>query len=166
MTVDELDQGMVDLVPDQLIMKQDTDMTMYTITDRKIVHIDEHNPEDGIQMVVVLKRKIQNEILTTYLPTILLVLITLSTILYKPAHFEAAVSVNLTIMLVMTTIFTGVSESLPQTAYLKLIDAWLIFGQLIPFIEVILLTVLEAIREGDENRSDQSPYFLLILTQP
>ena len=106
-------------------------------------------------MVVVLKRKIENEMWTTYLPTILLMLTTLSTILYKPEHFEAAVSVNLTSMLVMTTIFTGVSDSLPETAYVKLIDVWLIFGQMIPFLEVILLTVLEALRKEDESRTDQ-----------
>ena len=42
-------------------------------------------------------------------------------------------TVNLTTMLVMTTIFIAVMDKLPSTAYIKMIDIWLIFGQLIPF---------------------------------
>ena len=44
---------------------------------------------------------------------------------------------NLTTMLVMTTIFTNLMDKLPPTAYVKMIDIWLIGGQLIPFIEVV-----------------------------
>ena len=50
---------------------------------------------------------------------------------------------NLTTMLVMTTIFTNLMDKLPPTAYVKMIDIWLIGGQLIPFIEVVLLTIIE-----------------------
>ena len=37
---------------------------------------------------------------------------------------------------------------LPPTSYVRLVDIWLINGQLVPFLEVILLTVLELKREG------------------
>ena len=37
---------------------------------------------------------------------------------------------------------------LPPTSYVRLIDIWLINGQLVPFLEVILLTVMELKREG------------------
>ena len=46
-----------------------------------------------------------NEFLTTYLPTVLLILITYATTFFKPFYFEAALTVNLTVMLVMTTLF-------------------------------------------------------------
>ena len=46
-------------------------------------------------------------------------------------------------MLVMTTIFTNLMDKLPPTAYVKMIDIWLIGGQLIPFIEVVFLTIIE-----------------------
>ena len=55
---------------------------------------------------------------------------------FKP-FFEAVVTVNLTSLLVLTTLFISVSKSLPPTAYVKMIDIWLIFSQLIPFAEVI-----------------------------
>ena len=41
-------------------------------------------------------------------------------------------------------------EKLPPTSYVRLVDIWLICGQLIPFIEVILLTLREAYNEEDE----------------
>ena len=58
---------------------------------------------------------------------------------------------NLTNMLVLTTIFISVMQTLPKTAYVKHIDIWLIFCQLIPFIEVILITAAESLRQGDDN---------------
>ena len=87
-------------------------------------------------MVLVFKRKILAEIMTTYFPSFLLMLITFATTFFKPFFFEAALTVNLTNMLVMTTIFTSVMEKLPLTSYPKMIDFWLIFCQLVPFTEV------------------------------
>ena len=87
-------------------------------------------------MEVVFKRRITNEVLTTYLPSILLILITYATTFFKPFYFEAALTVNLTIMLVMTTIFISVMAKLPPTAYVKMIDIWLLFNLVIPFVEV------------------------------
>ena len=100
-------------------------------------------------MTIVLRRKIMNEMMTTYLPSVLLILITYATTFFKPYFFEAALSVNLTTMLVMTTIFMTVMQMLPATAYIKMIDVFLIFGQLYPFSEVVLLTIMEYKREGD-----------------
>ena len=82
-----------------------------------------------------------NEILTTYLPTVFILAIVYATNFFKPFFFESVVSVNLTSQLVLTTLFISVSKSLPPTAYVKLIDVWLIFSQLIPFAEVVIQTV-------------------------
>ena len=35
-------------------------------------------------------------------------------------------------------------EKLPQTSYIRLIDIWLILGQLFPFLQVIFVTFLES----------------------
>ena len=42
----------------------------------------------------------------------------------------------------------SVMEKLPPTSYVRLVDIWLINGQLVPFLEVILLTVLELKRDS------------------
>ena len=36
-------------------------------------------------------------------------------------------------------------------AYVKMIDVWLIFSQLIPFVEVLLHTLIETMRDADER---------------
>ena len=74
-----------------------------------------------------------------------------ATTFFKPFYFEAALTVNLTTMLVLTTIFIAVMDKLPSTAYIKMVDIWLIFGQLYPFAEVVLLTIMEYYRPGDER---------------
>ena len=89
-------------------------------------------------MTMSLKRKIMSEMMTTFLPSFLLMMITYATTFFRPVYFEAALTVNLTNMLVMTTIFMSVMERLPTTSYLKMIDYWLIFCQLVPFTEVML----------------------------
>ena len=40
-------------------------------------------------------------------------------------------------------------EKLPPTSYIRMVDIWLIFGQLIPFIEVALLTIMELFNETE-----------------
>ena len=52
--------------------------------------------------------------------------------------FKAIVTVNLTALLVLTTLFISVSSALPSTAYVKMVDVWLIFAQLVPWVEVCL----------------------------
>ena len=49
---------------------------------------------------------------------------------------EATVVMNLTVMLVLVTMFISVSENLPKTSYIKMIDVWLVFVLFIPFFEV------------------------------
>ena len=56
-------------------------------------------------MEIVFKRRLTNELLTTYLPSFLLVLMCYATSFFNPIYFEAAVTVNLSILLVTTTLF-------------------------------------------------------------
>ena len=109
-------------------------------------------PSNGLKMEIVFKRRLTNELLTTYLPSLLLLLMSYATSYFKPFYFEAAVTVNLSILLVTTTLFIrwdkqiiqnktfninffSVMEKLPATSYVRLVDIWLIFGQLYPFIQ-------------------------------
>ena len=125
-------KGFSDLLP------EDTDLTMFTIQNLNLV-----KKKQLVIMTIVLKRKVATELLTTYLPTILLLLITLVTIFFDKDLFGDAIAVNLTIMLVMTTIFTSKIEELPPTSDMKMIDIWLIFCLVVPFTEVILRTAME-----------------------
>ena len=105
------------------------------------LHLD--NANLGIKMQIIFKRRLTNEVLTTYLPTVLLLLISYCTTFFKQFFFEAALTVNVTVMLVLTTLFISVMEKLPPTSYVRMVDIWLIFGIVIPFLEVAILTFKE-----------------------
>ena len=72
-------------------MSGETELMQYTLTGWGI-----KDTPTGITVTLVLGRKILNELLTTFLPTSLLVIIVHSTNYYKDFFFEAVVTVNLT----------------------------------------------------------------------
>ena len=120
----------------------DKDLVMFTITDLIL-----EKRKEQVHMVITLKRKIQTELLTTYVPTLLLLIIAYVTHFFKAEYFEASVTVNLTIMLVNTTIFTSKIQELPPTSDTKMIDIWLIFCLLVPFAFALIQTAIECYRE-------------------
>ena len=124
----------------QQLKPEDLDLTMFTITNLNLTKDENSNM---VFMALKLKRKVTTELLTTYLPTILLLLITMVTIFFDKDLFGDVIAVNLTIMLVMTTIFTSKIEELPPTSDMKMIDIWLIFCLVVPFLEVVLRTAIE-----------------------
>ena len=81
------------------------EMTLFLVTHWKLELRNSSNPNEGVRMVIVLKRKIMSEMLVTYFPSVLLMAITFATTFFKPFFFEAALCVNLTAMLVMISIF-------------------------------------------------------------
>ena len=124
------------------LKNEDKDLTLFTISDLTLA---KEGNKNMVFMAIKLKRKIATELLTTYFPTILLLLITYTTIFFDKDLFGDAIAVNLTIMLVMTTIFTSKIEELPPTSDMKMIDIWLIFCLVVPFLEVILRTAIECL---------------------
>ena len=100
MRVNPGDNQSVTLLPLDLIVEQAEDMTLFSVTDQMLVNVDQ--PRKGIKMTINMKRKILSEMMTTYFPSLLLMMITYATTFFKPIFFEAALSVNLTTMLVMT----------------------------------------------------------------
>ena len=119
--LDQFYQDTVEMVPDTIGMLSDTELTQYFIKTWSLTYTDKSNilklffdliiftiadlTKAGIKMEIVFKRRLTNELLTTYLPTFLLLGISYATTFFKPFFFEAALTVNLTVMLVITTLF-------------------------------------------------------------
>lgn len=58
---------------------------------------------------------------------------------------------NLTALLVLSTMFIGISASLPLTSYMKMVEVWLIFNLFIPFLEVLLHTYMDNLRDDGDR---------------
>ena len=154
MSVVHADENVVRLIPDvfedQYLNWKTKELTQFTIIDTTRDNVNEEGA--SLKTTIRLKRKITSEMMTTYPPSILLMTITFTTTFFKPFFFEAALSMNLTTRLMMTTIFLSKMESLPSTADIKMVDIWLIFCQLVPLTEDVLLTVKEYFREDEREQ--------------
>jgi len=151
MIVRELEWSSMVITPDQIVMEGETVLTQYIIPFWSLSYVNQTDPNQGIEMTIILKRRIINAIMTIYLPTILILIIVYVTNFFKTFFFEAVVTVNLTALLVLTTLFISVSGALPPTAYVKMIDIWLIFAQIVPFFEVLLHTFMDSMRTEGER---------------
>ena len=166
MAMGSLDLTTVTLVPGQMIMSQRLDMPIFQNIGWNLDKSRFFNGKKGIRMTIVMKRKITSEMMTTYFPSLLLTAITFATTFFKPFFFEAALSVNLTTMLVMTTIFISKMEGLPPTSDIKMIDIWLVLCQMVPFVEVVLLTAMEYNRvdrrKGKKSKKKRKRFSLVV----
>ena len=140
----------VTLLPGKLNYTGPKELTQYYVRQYNITKV----PLDGVnsvQVFIVLGRRLMGTFLTVFFPTVLLNIIGHGTNYFKPFFFEAVVTVNLTAMLVLTTMFINVSNNLPKTSYIKMMDIWLIFNLLLPFIEVLIHTYMDTLRSDDDR---------------
>ena len=89
-------------------------------------------------VMVRMQRQLLGTILNVFIPTILMNLIGHCTNYFEATYFDAVVTLNLTTMLVLTTMFSAVNANLPATSYIKMIDIWLMVNLLILCLEIIL----------------------------
>ena len=116
------------------------DYQMYTNADDSRFHVR-----------ILLQRLYLYHLTTTYLPTLTLLILVEATLFFKDPLLQYAIGLCLTIMLVMYTMFQGVNYTMPQTAYLKFIDWWLIFCLLMPFIVFLVEIFWELYRYHQEK---------------
>ena len=121
MVLEDFYHSTTELVPKNIAMNTNRELPQYFIQSWQLTYMAQslyssfikmtnymifsENISRGIRMEIVFKRRLTNELLTTYLPSLLLLGITYATTYFKPFYFEAALTVNLTVMLVLTTLF-------------------------------------------------------------
>ena len=125
----------VQLVPGQMLLEMDSkSLVQFDVIGSKLIAISNRTV---VQAEFKFQRKIMYHLANTFLPTISLLVIAEITLFFDEAKLEMAVTLSVTVMLVMYTLYQSISLTIPMTAYLKMIDNWLIFCLLVPFIIVI-----------------------------
>jgi hypothetical protein len=106
------------------------------LTQFKIINCSTVSLKNGskVHVDIKLKRIFQYHLTNTYMPTITLLIIAEITLHFDETKTELAIGLSLTILLVMYTMYQSISGSLIKTAYLKMIDYWLLFCLLMPFV--------------------------------
>ncbi|XP_066983228.1 uncharacterized protein [Macrobrachium rosenbergii] len=82
-------------------------------------------------------------VFSTYLPTLIIVIIVYSILFYPLTAFEERINVGLTGLLVEATLFSQVSSSIPRTAYLKLVDVWFVYCVISLFAVCVVIVVIQ-----------------------
>ena len=92
--------------------------------------------ENASKLIVelVLQRIFFYHLTNTFIPTTSLLIIAEITLVFDDQKTEVAMGLSLTVLLVMYTMYQSISAALTKTAYLKMIDFWLLFCLLLPFL--------------------------------
>ena len=118
-------------------MSAEKELTEYFITDNPQSPTLMNPSKNEISLKLIFKRRLTNEAMMTFFPSMLLISISYATSFFRlPNFFNTAITVNLTVMLTTTTLLISVVNRLAQTSYIKWIEYWLIFAQMVPFAQV------------------------------
>jgi len=143
-------KGLVNLEPGYLRHLGPVDMMQFSLLDWKMT-----KTETGVEVTLVFKRRVQHHLLTTYLPTFCLMLVCQSGLYLRAEHFKTTAAISVTVMLVIYSLYQSVSNKVTPTAYIKLIDVWLIFGLVLPFVVFFLLVTIEHLPKEPSPASEK-----------
>ena len=87
--------------------------------------------ESCFSLDLVMKRKIANHIFQAYMPSIFLIISSVTSLFIPNEHMPARMSLSVTTALAMITLLSN--NSWPKTAYLKAIDIWAILSYITVF---------------------------------
>jgi len=130
--------GLIRLRPSELVYSGPVKLIQFNIKEWKW-----HQEDNGISVTLKMQRRYHHHLFTTFLPTFGLMIMCQSTLYLRADHFKTKSGVTLTTMLVMYTLYQSVSIELPPTAFIKMIDIWLIFGLIMPFSVFFLLVMID-----------------------
>ncbi|XP_030828414.1 glycine receptor subunit alpha-3-like isoform X2 [Strongylocentrotus purpuratus] len=120
-----------------------------------------------VKVIFTFQRQMQSFLLTVYIPSILLVTVAWLSFCIDAQAAPARVSLGITTVLTITTMTSGIQESLPVVTYAKAIDVWLaaclifVFTALIEYALANYLLILnkkrkEAIEAAEASRKSST----------
>ena len=111
---------------------------------------------EDIKISIALKRLNMPYWLFVLIPSTCLVIAAEITLFIDKSHFKASITVTLTVNLAMFTLYNTVKQTLPADPNIKLIDAWLIHGILMP-ITVFIILVANELLEAESAKVVNKP---------
>ncbi|KAK8744854.1 hypothetical protein OTU49_000653 [Cherax quadricarinatus] len=115
------------------------------------VDIEFHNERDFAAVFVKcqLLRRSGFIIMNVYIPSLCLLVISYLTLYFTPSNFQVRILASLTSLLVVATLYTQASASLPKTSYFKMVDVWLLSSIFFIFIIIVIHTIIDRARDWD-----------------
>ena len=130
-------EDMVKLIPKVIIDNGPASIGQYDVKEWRLTKRD-----TNLKITVYLGRNIASIFMVTYLPTILMNLVNQATN-YSRHNYELVITVNITCMMVLASVYISVSNSLPVTAAIKHIEIWLLFNLAYPVMVIVVNIILQ-----------------------
>jgi hypothetical protein len=142
----------LELIPAHLKVEKNIALMQFLLTNSSFTSIDNSTT---VKVYLIFQRRIVYHLINTYIPTITLLAIVEITLLFSNSKQDMAVTLSLTVLLVMYTFYQSISQTIPKTAYIKLIDFWLSFCLFVPFV----IFVVESFWYLEQPKSFNKPEF-------
>ncbi|XP_064111731.1 uncharacterized protein LOC135219148 [Macrobrachium nipponense] len=110
------------------------DLSLYSVKDVSGRILDDDN---RMELVFKLQRRPGYILLTAFVPSTLLLLVSWGTLFIQLEQVTARANTSMTSLLVLYTLFSNTSRSLPVTAEVKLFDFWFFFIKFMLFINIL-----------------------------
>ncbi|XP_042204255.1 uncharacterized protein LOC121853920 [Homarus americanus] len=108
----------------------------------------------ALQLRLVFKNQYGYYIGNAVIPSLLMAFICYLTFYFDMEDFSDRIMVSLTSLLVLASLFTQTSQSIPKTAYLKLIDIWYVTLITTDFFIIVILVIIENQRMREKTQGD------------
>jgi len=144
---------MVNLIPGSMDLPHYVLLTQFDVLN----HTFAIGSSKALVASIVFQRRVMYHLTNTYLPTISLLVLVELTLFLDESKLDIAVTLSLTVLLVIYTFYQSIAASIPKTAYLKLIDIWLIFVLTMPFT-IFVIEIIMFLDKTKRNRELPSPY--------
>ncbi|KAF2368337.1 Pentraxin-related [Trinorchestia longiramus] len=138
-----------------IIYENKDQLPKYSITG--IAFREDESSEMYSKLIATVKMEhlFANEMVTIFVPTALINMIGFATFFYKWFDFQNRTMISLTSLLVLSTFFSQVSDTLPATSYLKLVDFWFLVSIIYCFTIIMTHVVIEYFHDYS-NPTDSS----------
>ena len=125
------------------------ELGQYIINEWKMVR----NPStDTISLELCMTRGFNKVFIVTYLPTLLMNLLNQAVVYIETENkYDLIITVNITCMMVLASVYLSVSSSLPSTSVIKPLEIWLLFNLIYPVV-VIIANVLSQVKQSKKNQ--------------
>ncbi|XP_045122759.1 uncharacterized protein LOC123511169 [Portunus trituberculatus] len=126
---------------------QNSELSTYIISDFFVKEVNTLSRESIVEVGYTLTRHSTLILITIYLPSVLLVAISYSTLYVSVQLLQVRLTVSLTTLLVLYTFFNQASASLPKTAYIKMIDVWFLSCTILLFLVIMIHVSVECLEK-------------------
>ncbi|XP_042204129.1 uncharacterized protein LOC121853819 [Homarus americanus] len=118
------------------------DLSQYKV---KNIAIDPRSGKDKMTVNFELHRLQGVILLSTFVPSVMLLMVSWATLFIRMELLNVRAVMSLTALLVLYTLFTNLSRTMPNTSAIKLIDVWFFFIIMLIFLNIMVHIFIERI---------------------